>query len=69
MTYAVFRPMISLLCPWFQIIGWKFRLLDACLTGSVYLYFPRSAESFEMEREETSPLPGDKEGKKTSFPF
>ena len=66
---AVFRPSVSLLCSWFQITGWKFRLPDACLTGSVYLYFPGSAESFEMEGEESSPLPGDKWGKNMSFSF
>ena len=66
---AVFRPSVSLLCSWFQSTGWKFRLPEACLTGSFYLYFPGSAESFEMEGEETSPLPGDKWGKNMSFSF
>ena len=40
---AVFRPSVSLLCSGFQGTGWKFRLPDACLTGSVYLYFSGSA--------------------------
>ena len=65
---AVFRPSVSLLCSWFQSTGWKFRLPEACLTGSFYLYFPGSAESFEMEGE-ASPLPGDKWGKNMSFSF
>ena len=66
---AVFRPSVSLLCSWFQSSGWKFRLPEAGLTGSFYLHFPGSAESFEMEGEETSPLPGDKWGKNMSFSF